>query len=324
MRGLLFHIILGGKKLPQILFTYEQQVEKLLLEKNLCIPDRKSAMETLEQIGYYSLISGYKEPFKHASSGKYLYGVTFEELVALYYFDEELRTLFLKYILHIERHIKSVTSYHFCEKYGAGQQAYLNPDNYSLTQKSTAEVHKLVSSLQKTISLPSRYAYMNHHANKYGNIPLWVAMNAMTFGQVSKIHQYIPNDIQSKISQKFPHVTERSLHQFITVLARCRNVCAHGERLFSFRIRETIPDTTLHKKLEISQHSGQYMMGKQDLFSVVIALYYLIKKEEFEQFKCKLSELFIHIVQNCPHLSEEQLYRTMGFPRNWSDITLLS
>ena len=66
------------------------------------------------------------------------------------------------------------------------------------------------------------------------------------------------------------------------------------------------------------------MMGKQDLFSVVIALYYLIKKEEFEQFKCKLSELFIHIVQNCPHLSEEQLYRTMGFPRNWSDITLLS
>ena len=76
-------------------------------------------------------------------------------------------------------------------------------------------------------------------------------MNAFTFGQVSKMYQYITNDVQYKISQKFDNVTERELHQFINVLARCRNVCAHGERLFSFKINETIPDTLLHKKLKI-------------------------------------------------------------------------
>lgn len=268
-----FYISLGGTILSQTFFTYEQQIDKLINEKNLCIPNKNFAKETLEQLSYYSLIGGYKEPFKHTSSGNYKYGVTFEEIVALYYFDEELRTLFLKYILHIERHTKSIISYYFCEK--------------------------------------------------YGNVPLWVAMYALTFGQVSKIYQYIPNDIQSKISRKLPQVSERELHQFLTVIARCRNTCAHGERLFSFHIRETIPNTSLHKKLEISQRNGQYTFGKQDLFSVVIALCYLIKFDEFKQFMSQLSSLIVKVLQNCPHLSEEQLLKQMGFPRNWSDIIRL-
>lgn len=253
--------------MPQTFFTYEQQLNKLVSEKMLSVPDKEYAREALEQLSYYSLIGGYKEPFKHAASGNYKNGVTFDEIVSLYFFDEELRTLFLKYILHIERHMKSIISYHFCEKYGEQQREYLNPNNYTLTKKNIGEVKRLVYSIQKAISLPSRYTYIAHHANKYANVPLWVAMNALTFGQVSKIYQYIPNDIQCKISQKFPQVTERELHQFITVIARCRNTCAHGERLFSFHIRETIPNTILHKKLGIAQNNGQYALGKQDLFS---------------------------------------------------------
>ena len=114
---------------------------------------------------------------------------------------------------------------------------------------------------------------------------------SFTFGQVSKMFQYITNDVQYKISQKFEHITERELHQFITVLARCRNVCAHGERLFSFRIHETIPNTLLHKKLQISQKNGNYLYGKQDLFAVVIALRYLIGAEDFKVFKSDLTSV---------------------------------
>lgn len=307
--------------MSQTFITYEQQLNKLMSEKMLSIPDKDYAKEALEQLSYYSLIGGYKEPFKHAASGNYKYGVTFEEIVSLYFFDEELRTLFLKYILHIERHMKSIISYHFCERYGEQQQEYLNPNNYTLTKKNTGEVNRLIYSIQKAISLPSRYTYIEHHAIKYGNVPLWVTMNALTFGQVSKIYQYIPNDIQYKISQKFSHVTERELHQFITVIARCRNTCAHGERLFSFHIRETIPNTTLHKKLGIILKNGQYISGKQDLFSVVIALRYLIGNNEFKHFKLQLSKLITKVLKDCPHLSKEQLLKEMGFPENWSDIT---
>ena len=113
-------------------FTYEQQLNKLQHEKSLIIPDTTAAKLTLEKLSYYSLIGGYKQLFKHTPSQKYLYGVTFDELVAFYYFDEQLRSLFMKYILHVERHIKSLLSYHFCEKYGENDTEYLNINNYTL------------------------------------------------------------------------------------------------------------------------------------------------------------------------------------------------
>ena len=59
----------------------------------------------------------------------------------------------------------------------------------------------------------------------------------------------------------------------------------------------------------------------QDLFSVVIALRYLIENKEFKQFKLKLSTLITKVLKSCPHLSKEQLLKEMGFPENWSDIT---
>lgn len=306
--------------MAKIFFTYEQQLNKLQQEKALIIPDITAAKLTLEKLSYYSLIGGYKQLFKHAPSQKYLYGVTFDELVAFYYFDEELRSLFMKYILHVERHIKSLLSYHFCEKYGENDTEYLNINNYALTKKNYAQINRLVHSMQNAIALPSQYAYISHHANTYGNVPLWVAMNAFTFGQASKMFQYITNDVQYKISQKFEHVTERELHQFITVLARCRNVCAHGERLFSFRIHETIPDTLLHKKLQISQKNGNYQYGKQDLFAVVIALRYLISDEDFKTFKSNLTKLLDKVLKQCPHLTREQLLKAMGFSDNWDKI----
>lgn len=306
--------------MPKQFFNYEQQLNKLKNEQQLTISNPAYAEEVLEKLGYYSLIGGYKNLFKHAASGKYIYGVTFEEIVSLYYFDEELRTLFLKYILHIERHMKSMMSYYFCEKYGDNQNAYLNKNNYNLSKRNAFEIERLVKSLNKTISLPSNYAYITHHAKVYGNVPLWVAMNALTFGQVSKMYQYASTDIRTKIAKCFGGISEKQLHQLITIVARCRNVCAHGERLYSFRIRETIPNMPLHKKLNIPQKNGQYTSGKNDLFAVKLALRYLIDNEDFKKFKRNLLHIINNVLKKCPHLSKEQLLNAMGFPESWDKI----
>ena len=66
-------------------------------------------------------------------------------------------------------------------------------------------------------------------------MPLWVATNAFTFGQISKMYQYATTDIRAKISKRFKNVSEKQLHQFINIVGKCRNVCAHGERLYSFK-----------------------------------------------------------------------------------------
>ena len=226
----------------------------------------------------------------------------------------------LKYILHVERQLKSMLSYYFCEKYGEQQTAYLTAGNYNLTRKNSGKINRLITTLSQTIALPSNYSYITHHARVYGNVPLWVATNAITFGQVSKMYQYSTSDIRTKVSINFANMSEIQLHQLIRILASCRNVCAHNERLYSFQVNEAIPDMVLHSKLHLPQKKGQYAIGKKDLFAVVIALPYLIDIQKLKQFKAELKQLIHPVLKNCPHISQELLFSKMGFPKNWEKI----
>ena len=95
-------------------------------------------------------------------------------------------------------------------------------------------------------------------------------------------------DLKAKVSKNFSHVNEKQLGQYLSVLTKFRNVCAHNERLFSYRSKDSIPNTVLHEKLNIPQKGGTYQMGKCDLFAVVIAFRYLLPAEEFISFKKSL------------------------------------
>ena len=85
--------------------------------KDLIVNDRDFAVEMLTRYGYFSLIGGYKNIYINKSVRKYKRGTTFEDIVNLYKFDEELRSLFLKNILKFERKLHSVISYHFTQIY---------------------------------------------------------------------------------------------------------------------------------------------------------------------------------------------------------------
>ena len=63
-------------------------------------------------------------------------GTKFTDLVALYEFDKNLRSLVFKYICHIEQKIRSLVSYSFCEAFTENQSSYLNPLNYNVSRKN--------------------------------------------------------------------------------------------------------------------------------------------------------------------------------------------
>ena len=96
--------------MSKIFLTYDQQIEKLKNEKNLQINDILYAKEILRQTSYYSLIGGYKDIFKNPTTKKYKDGTRFEDIVELYYFDESLRQLLLRYLIKVENEIKSQVS----------------------------------------------------------------------------------------------------------------------------------------------------------------------------------------------------------------------
>ncbi len=78
--------------------SFEQQIQHLE-DKGIIISDQDYAEATLKQIGYFPLIDGYKHLFRVPFTKTYKEGTTFEEIVALYEFDSDLRdyNLFLAF-----------------------------------------------------------------------------------------------------------------------------------------------------------------------------------------------------------------------------------
>lgn len=308
--------------MAQTFLDYDGQVNKLINEKGLIISDKDYAIETLTQISYFSLIGGYKNIFINPTMNKYKYGVKFEDLVSLYRFDEELRALFLKYILKFERKLHSVISYQFTSTYGEEQKHYCDINNFNNVPIYSAEISKLVDILKKLATKTSDYAYINHHRNKYSNVPLWVLINALTLGAVSKFYQFSKPSMQTKICKDFKNLNEVQLEQIMSVMTKFRNVCAHGERLFSYRTHDSIGDLLLHKRLGIPKHNNYYIYGKNDLFAIVISLRYVLSKKDFLEFKKELDKTIKKLLKNVSCLNETEILKEMGFPNNWRKISL--
>lgn len=305
--------------------TYDQQIEHLKNTKKLSIPDEDAAKQSLHNISYYALIGGYKSLFYDPMTRTYLPGTTFEDILTLYKFDESLRALVLEYSSIIEQKLRSAISYAFCDVYTNLQSAYLDPTHYHNSKMSRYNIGKLVSILTYIANKDSEHDYVVYQRKTYGNVPLYTATNAMTFGQLSAMYSLLEHKIRIAVSQefstKYTAMSDIDLMMYLRVLTHFRNKCAHIERLFSYKDRYDIPDTALHKKLSIPTKGKQYSMGKHDLFAVVIAYRYLLPKEDFKSFKKALVKLINKTVKSASTLTEEKLLRSMGFPENWKDIS---
>ena len=308
------------QKQPKPFMTYEQLIYKLEDEKKLEISDHDYAIKLLKEHSYFALISGYKGPFKQ-KNGTYKIHVSIQDIYALYLFDDALRALFLQYILKIEKHMKSLISYSFCEAYGEEQQHYLNATKYNYTPMNQDDVNELITRLTKITNDPPNYPYIRHQKQQHGNIPLWVMMKALTLGTVSKLYSFLPQSIQHNVSKEFEYVHEGMLVQMLDLLARVRNVCAHNERLFDYKYQKgTIDDTYVHNALAIEKKKGQYTKGKNDLFAVVIVLKYLLSEEDFSSFVQELEKITEQLFLDTRVIEKLQLYKYMGFTENWFDI----
>lgn len=299
--------------------TYEELVAKLRDEKGLSVPDPGRAIALLKRHSYFALISGYKSLFKQPN-GQYRPSTTIDDILALFEFDDHLRNLFFQAIQSIEKHIKSLLSYAFVQKYGDSQQAYLSPESYVFRSRSD-EVKKLIQTYQQIVSPPFDHPYIAHQAKKYGNVPLWVAIKAVTMGVVSKTYSLCPQDVQAMVSKEFPVVREHQLAGMLDFLTRVRNVCAHNERLYDFNSgpRRAIPAMPLHQKLGIGKEKSFFKKGQKDLFAALVCFYYLLPREEFLQMILRIQTEIHALCARTKQLHQQQILSRMGFPPNWLD-----
>ena len=178
----------------------------------------------------------------------------------------------------------------------------------------------MISTLQRAVNTTD-YVYINYYRSNYNNIPLWVLSNVLAFGNLSKMYKAFPKSLRSKVCKNFGSINQKQLEQFLSVLTKFRTVCAHGERLFTYRTIDNISNLPLHQKLQIPRQGIQYLYGKNDLFAVVIAFHYLLPRKDFLEFKKKLTFEILKVNKRLVHITENELMEHMGFPENWKDIT---
>ncbi len=208
----------------------------------MLIGDRASAKHLLHQLNYYRL-SGYWYPMRRfspatrAASDQFRKGASFELVVNLYKFDDELRRIVFVELGRLELAIRSMIGH---ELGRIDPLAHLNPASLgALARQQNPRragkkplydlwLHKYQAALKR-----SSEDFVKHHNQKYGGkLPVWAAVEIMDWGALSRLYDMASNPVRDKIARSCG-LTAPQFGSWLQSLNIVRNYAAHHARMFN-------------------------------------------------------------------------------------------
>lgn len=296
----------------------------LLENRKIIIHNYKFAHHVLEYENYYCVINGYKSPFITSTNPDvYKMGTLFSEIVALYTFDRRLREIIFPDLLRIEHVIKSHIINIFSANHGNDHTSYLRPEAFNSEKfVNFKRVNSLIFDLIKLIDKESeKHEAIAHYYNTYGFVPLWVLAKVMTFGKINSFYGLMLMDEKTQIAMKF-NLDPKTLKSLIDYLAKFRNKCAHGERIYSsskdnFKPRP-IPELPLHQKLSIPHNRKGYKYGTTDILALLIAMKPFMQSARFSHLISRIDfTLNKKLKRRINKQSFNYVINTMGLADDW-------
>ena len=246
--------------------THEDQV-RIFKSRGLIFADEEKAAEILEYTNYYRLRGYYIHLLKDGSDD-FKENVTFEQILALHDFDNELRNLLLRLLLDIEIVARTRIAYVIAHQWGS--MGYRDEINYGGADHNKFE--ELMSRIDDDLG-KSRERFIKTYNQKYaGQFPIWVAVEVMSFGDLSKLYHLIPTSLKKKISAAYDGLDESLLTNWIQCSAILRNLCAHNSRIYARNIPIPIKiETNIQAEIRKST-KGKFQAKPQTLFSYLLAI----------------------------------------------------
>lgn len=166
--------------------TYGEQVE-LLRQRGMRVNDPQHAETLLARLNYYRL-SGYWYPMRRFSQGdgtardEFVEGASFDLVVALYGFDEQLRHSVFIELDRVELAIRTKLGH---ELGRLDPLIYLDPKRLSARarqrNKDGRSVHEVWLRKYQSALKASKEDFVAHHKSKYGGtLPIWAAVGDRT------------------------------------------------------------------------------------------------------------------------------------------------
>lgn len=295
----------------------------ILKSRGLIISDEDSAKVTLQKVGYYNLINGFKNPFicnNNTSDEKFIENTKLEYLISLYDYDISLKSRILTKILVIEKILKSIISYDFSSIHG--ELNYLDEKCFNTYNKKNVQKtkdlikkikEKIRTALHPQYATNKQYDCIRHYKNNYGDIPVWIVFNILNFNDIRNFYDcLLPKTkriIANHISQLFGlSIKPNELFNFICILVEVRNACAHCQRLYTYTTKYDIrPNAEAQRILKFVN------LPINNLISIVIIFKHFMPRTEFIDFYSKLLISTQDLLDSIPTNYWDSIAKSMNF-----------
>lgn len=268
--------------------TFEEQIQ-ILKNRGLIIDNQKNFKQFLSNVNYYKLCNYLK--FFQTSTNEYKVNV--QEVIDLYYFDRELRNTILLYLEKIEISIKTKVAYVLGEKYGAF--GHLFKDSFFESFNHDDFIKRITD-----FEANSKEPFINEYYSIYTeekHVPVWILIEIVPFGNISKVFQYMHNSDKKEISDYFD-VSKKDFESWLQNITLLRNFCAHNSIIWNKNFNS------------ISRKSKKwnYKFKWNKMSGMIFLLHYLVKRINPEFSSERLHELLCNFVN-----IHEDKFKELGF-----------
>lgn len=239
--------------------------------------DHPDAAEALSAVNYYRL-SGYSYPFRKTGEqgtkgSDFLPGTSLSRVLELYDFDRKLRTVVFDALAPIEVSLRTALGHELAK---IDPEIHLQPRLLGTlaqvkqrggTILGSHEYNRWINRYKDSVD-DSREEFVEHHRNCYnGVLPIWVAVEVLDWGGLSRLYKLAPRNVQDAVAQPWG-LSAPQLTTWLRSLNIVRNICAHHGRLFNRNIavaRVKMPYVGMHPDLDAAGPYDARLFGNLSL-----------------------------------------------------------
>ena len=292
----------------------------LIKSRGMVIENENYACSFLLKHNYYNVMNCYGKFLKLKGINKadeFIPGSNFSEVEAILNFDRKLKSVIFRYVLIIEDYFRSILAYTICEMTN-DSQSYLKGEWYINSKGYLSLLKDLTKIIDENLKTKNNAIY--HYKNQHNEIPLWVLIDFMTFGQSIRLFNYFDISIQREVSRRMNDIinekTEfndvklyyQQLYVILDNLKNLRNLVAHNNKIFNYKSRYEYP---LIEELYCKDESD-YKNRRSVFDSIVILRVFLTECDSELMFK-DIRNLIIELEDNLKTIKSSDVLNNLGF-----------
>ena len=265
--------------------------------------DRERAINTDDSTPHASACAALED-----ANGRFRDGVTFEDIWDIYELDKALRLWLWKAISPIE--VKLRTQFAYFTAHYVDSLAYLDEGNFRNPKSHSKSMQNFER--ERDRARRQNVPYVVHNMDRYGQLPVWAAVEVMSFGTLSQLygnlsprtgrtegHQGVYASVADAFGMK-PVYLQSWMHHLTTV----RNISGHHDRFYN-RVIAIRP--------KLLARDAVYQSDKE--FPTLLIIKNIYERSWPEKWP-SLGEELVEIAESHPRVD----LRPMGFPQNWKTV----